>query len=423
MQRSVKLSRLRSSLGEIVEESRDGLEGIPSGDGLDAIDVPDTAEGAAARRGASKLERGQTEAIDDDELSGLEAIVMPKYRPAVFVRGGVFDAIERPWAHLNADAPRNLLQSTFASIGRIELINMPWTYGGTAFVVGPDLLMTNRHVARLFSEGVGERTIRFHRGDAAVDFKREIDSAEDDRSACFQVREVVMIHPYWDMALLRVEGLGAGQRPLTLGVREPETLIGREVIVVGYPARDDRSDLFLQDRVFYRTYNVKRVQPGKLRRRETIRSFGNEVLALTHDSSTLGGNSGSAVIDVTTGDVLALHFGGQYLKANYGVPAYELARDPRVVASGVAFRGSVAATDQWDEAWRRCDAEEGRARPVAVPAAVTAPVVQPAGAGTTMTFTIPIQVTVSIGAPSAGTIAVVAATTTVEAGTLTGGEP
>ena len=409
MQRSVKLSRLRSSLGEIVEESRDGLEGIPSGDGLDAIDVPDTAEGAAARRGASKLERGQTEAIDDDELSGLEAIVMPKYRPAVFVRGGVFDAIERPWAHLNADAPRSLLQSTFASIGRVELINMPWTYGGTGFVVGPELLMTNRHVARLFSEGVGERTIRFHRGDAAVDFKREIDSAEDDRSACFQVREVAMIHPYWDMALLRVEGLGAGQRPLTLGVREPETLLGREVIVVGYPARDDRSDLVLQDRVFDRTYNVKRVQPGKLRRRETIRSFGNEVLALTHDSSTLGGNSGSAVIDVTTGDVLALHFGGQYLRANYGVPTYELARDPRVVASGVAFRGSVAATDQWDEAWRRCDAEEGRARPVAVPAAVAARVVaRPAEAGTTMTFTIPIQVTVSIGAPAGEIAAIVA---------------
>ena len=112
---------------------------------------------------------------------------------------------------------------------------------------------------------------------------------------------------------------------------------------------------------------------------------------------------------MTTGDVLALHFGGQYLRANYGVPAYELARDPRVVASGVAFRGSVAATDQWDEAWRRCDAEEGRARPVAVPAAVAARVVaRPAEAGTTMTFTIPIQVTVSIGAPAGEIAAIVA---------------
>ena len=72
---------------------------------------------------------------------------------------------------------------------------------------------------------------------------------------------------------------------------------------------------------------------------------------MTHDSSTLGGNSGSAVIDVATGTVIGLHFAGEYLKANYAVPTYELARDRRVADAGLNFQGSVAPTAIYDTAW------------------------------------------------------------------------
>ena len=47
-------------------------------------------------------------------------------------------------------------------------------YGGTGFVVGEGLLMTNRHVAEMFTEGLGEGGLRLQRrATAAVDFKRE----------------------------------------------------------------------------------------------------------------------------------------------------------------------------------------------------------------------------------------------------------
>ena len=42
---------------------------------------------------------------------------------------------------------------------------------------------------------------------------------------------------------------------------------------------------------------------------------------MEHDASTLGGNSGSAVIDLETGEAVGLHFAGSYLQANYAVPA------------------------------------------------------------------------------------------------------
>jgi hypothetical protein len=43
------------------------------------------------------------------------------------------------------------------------------------------------------------------------------------------------------------------------------------------------------------------------------------------------------VIDATTGHVIALHFAGLYLDANFGVPTSELARDGRIIDTGINF--------------------------------------------------------------------------------------
>ena len=162
-----------------------------------------------------------------------------------------------------------------------------------------------------------------------------------------------MIHPYWDMALLQVEGLPV-DRVLRLSVRSPAELEDRDVMVIGYPARDERQDLALQDSIFQGIYHVKRLQPGKVRPSSQIRSYDHIVTVLVHDASTLGGNAGSPVIDVATGDVLGLHFAGEYLKGKYAVPMSELARDPRV-APLLNFDGSVPLTDEWESAWQAAE--------------------------------------------------------------------
>ena len=41
---------------------------------------------------------------------------------------------------------------------------------------------------------------------------------------------------------------------------------------------------------------------------------------MTHDCTTLGGNSGSPVVDLATGKVCGLHFSGGFLRTNYAVP-------------------------------------------------------------------------------------------------------
>jgi endonuclease G len=92
-------------------------------------------------------------------------------------------------------------------------------------------------------------------------------------------------------------------------------LTDRLIGVVGYPARDGRNDSNAMSKVFGDIYNVKRFSPGKITDASTKDWF------FDHDCSTLGGNSGSAVIELETGHAVGLHFSGGYRHSNYAVRA------------------------------------------------------------------------------------------------------
>ena len=377
MEKAEKFLRLKRLLTQIAPGNAIEAVSRPGTEASDREGFESLGPGnvAAAESGLQKLAEDRVQEITPSEMFGLEAIVLPRNRPVAFVRGESYDDLDGPWASLNDDVVKRRVASLLPLIGRVEVPSSPiLPYAGTGFVVGKGLIATNRHVAQLFSQGLG-RTIRYRFGDAAIDFKRQIDAPDDDRTAYLSVRAVEMIHPYWDMALLRVDNLPTG-RMLRLSVKSPEELLDHNVVVIGYPARDERNDVALQDRIFNRIYNVKRLQPGVIRARARIQSFENTVNALTHDASTLGGNSGSAVIEVDTGEVVALHFAGEYLKANYAVPMHELARDSRV-ASRLNFEGTLPPTNDWAPAWRSVEGANDSLSAAAPPQSEEAIVVDP----------------------------------------------
>jgi endonuclease G len=404
MDKLEKAKRLKDMLSQIA--GRQGLESIArassrASGGLESV----SPESTNVQSGLEKLADNRHQDITPNEMFGLEAIVMKENRPVVFVRGNSYDDVGESWTSLNTPEVNTRLSGLFPLIGRIELPTSTLVpYAGTGFVVGKGLIATNRHVAEEFSRGLG-LTIQYRGGDAAIDFKRQVDTPEDDHTAYLTVRGVEMIHPYWDMALLQVDGLPT-DKMLNLAVRSPEELVNHKIVAVGYPAPDPRNDLALQNKIFEGVYYVKRLQPGVLRARAKVLSFENEVNAMTHDASTLGGNSGSAIIDVDSGEVVALHFGGEYLKANYAVPMYELARDSRV-ASKLNFDGTVAATSDFDPAWRSLGMEApgapAQASPSPQPSAPSVPLQSPqttaADDGET-TWIVPLRVTVSVGTPT-----------------------
>ena len=385
----------------------------PDGD-LKGLDI-EPMRGAASVRSGRSLDQDVDDAVEgvrtiverrpltDDQVFGLEAIVMDKYRPVVDIVADNFNRPPSPWTYLGSGEAKNNLLAAIPSIGRVEVPEHPrFPYVGTGFVVGRDLLMTNRHVAEIFASGLGLQNLRFLGiQKAGIDFAQEV----KPRAPVFlSVKKILLIHPHWDMALLRVKGLEPDHPVLRLGVANPQDLAERDIVIIGYPAQDPRNDFNLQNQIFRGIFDVKRLQPGKLKKRELITdNFNNRVYTVTHDASTLGGNSGSTVIDVKSGEVVGLHFGGIYLKANYAVPTYELARDPRVVDAGVNFTGAVESTREWDDKWRRADAGEKAHRPtdsgtLSIQRSPQAPVMQ--GGAESATWTIPLEVSVSVGTPA-----------------------
>lgn len=362
---------------------------------------------ADVRSGIENLAMGR--ALTPEQLRGTEAIIDEDLRPAIDIVNGSFDVVHPLWSELSTDlALRTRIESVLPSIGRIELPGHPrLPYGGTGFVAGDGLIMTNRHVAEIFASGIGDRRVDFIPDrNAAIDFRRDTAAG-----TVLHVQRVVMMHPYWDMALLAVKGLPDSVKPLKLSVNDARDFIARRIFVVGYPAFDPRNPAQIQNDLFSGRYGVKRLQPGELQGSISTASFGKLVRAAAHDCSTLGGNSGSAVVDLDTGEVMALHFGGAYHQMNYGVPAAALSKDSRVVDAGVQFAGKApGGHNDWLGWWKQADSKEA-SQPVATTDRTTN-TTRPASASAAeptisvvqtqngdVSLQVPLHITISLGRP------------------------
>lgn len=296
----------------------------------------------AGRQGLRKLQvEGDTADLSHEGVVGLEAVVLLVSRPAIFVHGGDFAPPAAPWRSL-LEQERPSIRQVFRNVGRIEVsfgVGPPEMIG-TGFRVAPDVVMTNRHVVEAFSE-LHQGTWRFMPGlTPAIDYQGERDSPMGTGCA---LREIIGVHtsPEIDLALLRVSPPKQGNaapEPLTLASEAPESPSGRVVYIVGYPATDSQGltpPQVLQD-IFGSVYQVKRLQPGKIMAVDAARPI------FTHDCSTLGGNSGSCVVDLRTGHVIGLHFRGSYRRANEAVALWKLKDDPLLRRAAVRF-DSVAS--------------------------------------------------------------------------------
>ncbi|WP_149183725.1 serine protease [Streptomyces sp. TRM49041] len=288
----------------------------------------------AGARGLEKLAAGRDDEIGDDESFGLEAIVLLEGRPALLVQDSDFPPQEGDWAVLNGQ--RAAIRESLARVGRVDVsghVSLDWV--GTAFLVGRDVVMTNRHVAVEFARGDGAGWT-FQPGlGAAMDLSREYGALPGAGGLTYAVTEVVGVHQGVDMALLRVAPAPGGQplpTPLAVAADAPADLPGHPVYVVGHPAWDGRrNEPESMRRIFMDIYNVKRLQPG------TANQLLPDRMVMTHDCSTLGGNSGSPVFDLTDHRVLGLHFGGRYGFGNYAVPLWSMPDDPLVRRAELNF--------------------------------------------------------------------------------------
>ena len=307
-----RIERADRTLADELRRVRDrGGAGRPPGGGAGAAFLESAPQGPPA------------------EPSGLalETIVLRVGRPVLAVVDGAArlefaDAESEVWrARLQTSSLA--IQRAARAVGRINVSGHPqlqWV--GTGWLVDDRTVVTNRHVAREFGRRAGGRysftSVAGAAIGASIDFLEEID--REDRLE-FRIVDIVHLEDETgpDLALLRVEP-GAGgpglAEPIPLSDRPVSP--GEQVAVIGYPARDSRiPDYALMQSIFGDVYDQKRLAPGQ------ILSAGPDIVM--HDCSTLGGNSGSVVLDLAQGHAVALHFAGRFLEANRAVPAAAIA--------------------------------------------------------------------------------------------------
>ncbi|RYY05346.1 MAG: serine protease, partial [Alphaproteobacteria bacterium] len=296
------------------------------------------ATGAAPRAlltafsaGAMKqLTEGSAPLESFTEVAALEAIVQRFGRPPLLVRNK--SVVIEPLDDLPAgtDALIKNMEYLVDSVGRVEFVNSSMDWGGTGWIVDirgdKAMVVTNRHVAqavaRRRSDGTGVfmRATNGARYGANIDFAEEVDSVIGSKTDTTSVLDVVYLADdvEADVALLAVTADGIrGRRPIQLD--EGGCKKGDVVALIGYPAFDSRNDSNDQARYFRDLYEVKRFAPGLI-------VGPGDGATLTHDCTSLGGNSGSPLIHIESGLAVGLHFSGEYGIENTAVTAKTLSK-------------------------------------------------------------------------------------------------
>jgi S1-C subfamily serine protease len=246
------------------------------------------------------------------QVAALQAVVRAM-RPSVMSKSGTVPALDDQTKPVFAewDEFAERVAPFLYTIGRIDAKPrgaLPATACGTGFLVTDTLLLTNHHVLTAVSAG----TDVLVPGDALVDFGQEYMSPGQPPVT---IESVYAIHPDVDAVLLRLSSpVAADRKPLSWEADVVEA--GQAVVAIGYPFPDSERNPLFVERVFGSKFGVKRLAPGVISKRRAD--------SIYHDCSTLGGNSGSPVLDMKTSRVVGLHTEGFFLSQNQAVSATAL---------------------------------------------------------------------------------------------------
>ncbi|AQG80369.1 trypsin-like serine peptidase [Spirosoma montaniterrae] len=258
-----------------------------------------------------------------DILQTLEAIVRTDgSRPTFMVRNGRVDKSTSPlgdWSD-SLDASADLLQDAIACVGRINDPQATQGFQGTGFLVANNLIVTNRHVLQVIARKQADRSWQLRPG-VNIDFGHEFRARDSVNRRTFRrvvfagaqfIDGAAIDHNKLDLVLIELEPAAPGQLPRrTLAVDVstdwPQPELG--VYTIGYPATPPNAlaTASLLEQLFQSTFGCKRLAPGRLMTSE----FTAPALA-AHDATTLGGNSGSAIVVIGRElSAAGLHYGGR----------------------------------------------------------------------------------------------------------------
>ena len=308
---------------------------------------------AIAQAAAAALKKSPNAALTVEQTQALHAFVHLLARPALRVVDDAIPAIPQSWEKLET-ALESVIRRT-RGVGRIDTAAR--VHVGTGWFVAEGLLLTNRHVAGALCgldphydptwldklpSAVVATNAQWDKDPSKRAVWDPADAPSAANAAIGTITKIRAFHPLLDMALLDITGI-ANSKGLVLRMRAapPATLVRHEVYVAGYPAvippygvSPQVAKLLFPDAT---SSGLKRVSPGQLVALVDGLPIATNNPRGSHDGSTLGGSSGSPVVDFDDHRVVALHYMGQYGVANYAVPLWLVKDEPFFTGNGITF--------------------------------------------------------------------------------------
>ncbi len=323
--------RLVSEIAQHLPEVERQLSGMPESAGAQRRRANGHGNGHTETRSPAEAARVIREVLEHEPR--IEAIVQRLGRPTLLVRNDTFELPQIDTWRARLYPTKSRLDSAIRSVGRLEVAGLATPYAGTAWIIAPNIAVTNRHVVAELVRKRGNEFV-FRSSPIGQQLSTRLDFKEEHAQVRpFEVRIKRVLYmadgdaDAPDLAFVELEAPRGRSLPPPIPLYAGEPRAGQVVAVIGYPAEDPRNSLLDQTRLFGGVYDVKRLAPGEVMAKLNKRVF-------THDCTTLGGSSGSVVLDVTTGAAVGLHFAGDYLDANYAVTASEVRRHLELIRPG-----------------------------------------------------------------------------------------
>jgi hypothetical protein len=246
----------------------------------------------------------------------LEAIIEARGRPALQIVGKSWIESKITEIQKRLAKAKDDLAPCFEKVGRID---GPTQMYATGWLFDEHLLVTNAHVAKQFMSTA--QGYDFNLSFDATTYVDMRDAPNVSGPHAAQLVKLVLFRPEdLDIAVFRIEWKDSSQRrgPLLLETSaDIETSL--DVAAIGYPEDDGRELRFDVLSTFDGEFQTKRLSPGKIIGYDHATWF-------RHDCSTLGGSSGSPVVNINTGKVVGLHCAGKTGVANVAIKVEHLRR-------------------------------------------------------------------------------------------------
>lgn len=287
-----------------------------------------------AQQVVNALEAGASAgSFSDAQMVALESVIRTRGRPALKVEDGGLETLDDArhpgsgfWRIPVSDHEAQLLRvaaSTGAVIARVLAGGGASIVCGTAWLIAPNLVMTNRHV--LFPPIGTPLAVRKPQHPTEADFRPDIElfmdfaheegTARNGRVAIDGVPFVAEDADPVDVALLRIAAKPDGAITLPLATAAD---VSRQLFLVGHPGVLAAVPADVQA-VFGTPNGRKRICFGE-------KLGANAALAgvMGHDASTIGGFSGASVLAFGSAGVSALHYYGDPVRGNRAITAETL---------------------------------------------------------------------------------------------------